>query len=392
MREQRLREALLDARIPDEQGARERGWRIARAAYVASPPALKARRRRPSRRILQVAIAIGLIAALVSPAGASVRHWVRDAVDSGTAPTLPALTSLPAPGSLLVESARGPWIVREDGSKRLLGSYGEATWSPHGLYVAAATRHELAAVDPLGEVRWTLSRQGPVRRPSWSPDGYRVAYLNGSELRVVGGDGTGDRLLARGVSPVAAAWEPRSPGLLSYVAAGRLRTVQADTGRVAVEAGVGDDLVGLAWSADGERLLVTTRTALVALDREGHPAWSARAPRGTDIVAAAISPAGDRAATVLVSKSGDHSTLATLGPGGGRTLFEGPGRFEDVTYSPDAQWLLLTWRSADQWLFVNLADPGRVVAISEIAAQFDPGTTSAPAFPSIAGWCCPAGG
>ena len=111
MREQRLREALIDARIPDQQGARERGWRLVRAAYVSSPPPLKPRPRTGLRRSLEVAVALALLVALIGPAGAAVRHWVRDAVTTGHAPSLPALNALPAPGSLLVDSARGPWIA-----------------------------------------------------------------------------------------------------------------------------------------------------------------------------------------------------------------------------------------------------------------------------------------
>jgi dipeptidyl aminopeptidase/acylaminoacyl peptidase len=390
--ERRLREELLDARIPDAAGAEERGWRLVRTAYVSSPPPLRPRRRF-GRRGLQVAIAVGLVAALVSPAGAAVRHWVRDAVQTERPASLPALTSLPAPGSLLVDSPRGPWVVREDGARRLLGPYGESAWSPHGLYVAATTRHQLAAVDPLGEVRWTLGREGPVRKPAWSPDGYRIAYLNGGELRLVAGDGTGDRLLEPTVAPVEPAWEPGPQRLLSFVAhTGRVRTVDVDSGRAVFEAPAPVDPLQLGWSPDGGRLLVATRTALVALDRQGRPAWRTEAPPGMDIVSSAIAPGGDRAATVLVSKSGERSELALLGPGDHeRTLFQGLGRFEQVLYSPDGQWLVLAWRSADQWLFLNPADPRRVVAISDIAAQFDPGTTSAPSFPAIAGWCCSPG-
>ena len=94
----------------------------------------------------------------------------------------------------------------------------------------------------------------------------------------------------------------------------------------------------------------------------------------------------------LVSESGERSELPCSGPGGGRTRSSpGLGRFDDVVYSPDGEWLLLAWRSADQWLFLNPAHPRRVVAVADIAAQFDPGTTSPPAFPAVAGWCCPAG-
>ncbi len=391
MSERRLREELLDARVPDAAEAEERGWRLVRAAYVASPPALRPRRRFGGRRAWQVAVAVGLVAALISPAGAAVRHWVGDTVDTGHVHARPALTELPAPGSLLVDSARGPWIVHADGSRRLLGSYGESSWSPHGLYVAATSRNQLAAVDPLGEVRWTLSRGGPVGMPAWSPDGERVAYMNGGELRLVAGDGTGDRLLEPRVAPVEPAWEPGRSRRLSFVAhTGRVRTVDVDTGRAVFEAPAPVDPLHLDWSADGERLLVATRAALVVLDPHGREVWRAEAPPGMDIVSAAISPDGDRVATVLVSKSGERSELALLGPGGHRrTLFQGLGRFDEVVYSPDGEWLLLAWRSADQWLFLNPADPRRVVAISDIAAQFDPGTTSPPSFPKLAGWCCP---
>ena len=106
---------------------------------------------------------------------------------------------------------------------------------------------------------------------------------------------------------------------------------------------------------------MATPTTLVVLDPHGREVWRAQAPPGMDIASAAISLDGDRVATVLVSKSGERSELALLGPGGHRrTLFQGLGRFDEVVYSPDGEWLLLTWRSADQWLFVNpRSAPGR---------------------------------
>jgi hypothetical protein len=396
MREQRLREALVDTRIPDERGARERARRLVHAAYASSPPAVRPRRAGFRRRRWQVTAALALVAALaVSPAGAAVRSWVGDAVGGGGhEPSLPALTSLPAPGSLLVDSPRGAWVVHADGSRRLLGSYGESTWSPHGLYVAATTREQLNAVDPTGDVRWSLARPGPVHDPAWSPDGERIAYLNGDELRVVAGDGTGDRLLARGTAPVAPAWETGAGRRLTYVeGGGRLRTIEADTGRTVFALDPGADAFRLSWSGDGSRLLVAAPSELQVRDPAGRVAWLAPAPPGRRIVAAALAPSGGQAAAVLASASGRESELDLLGPGGERRrLFAGLGRFDDVVYSPDGRWLLLSWSSADQWLFLNPARPRRVVAISDISAQFDPGTTAPPSFPSIAGWCCPPAG
>ncbi len=88
-----------------------------------------------------LAVAAGIAALVIglSPAGAKVGDLVEqmgDAVGLGEEDAKPALRSLPAAGELLVESAQGPWIVRDDGSKRLLGDYDEATWSPRGLFVA----------------------------------------------------------------------------------------------------------------------------------------------------------------------------------------------------------------------------------------------------------------
>jgi hypothetical protein len=389
MNEDRLRQALGAEPLPDEERAEERAWRLVRAAYAAEPR-LQAPAGRLRRRGLQLAIALGLIAALVSPAGAAIRHWVRDAVEVGHQPSLPALASLPAPGSLLVDSPRGPWVVHADGSKRLLGTYAQSSWSPHGLFVAATARHQLAAVDPEGDVHWTLSRLGQVRDPVWSPDGYRIAYLNGDRLRMVAGDGTGDRSLARHAAAIAPAWDPATSRRLAFVGtAGQVEVVWADTGRPAFEVSPGPGTIGLAWSADGARLLIVQRSELQVLDRRGNLLWRAMAPRGMGIRSAALSPDGKRVTAVFSARSGAQSEVLLLGPGGERRrLFAGLGRFGDVVYSPDGSWLLVAWHSADQWLFLNPAHPRRVVAISDISRQFDPGTTSQPRFPSIAGWCC----
>ncbi len=388
MNEDRLREALREAPVPAEEEARERARAVVDAAYSSSPPVPRQRHRR--RRALELAVALGLVAAVVSPAGAAIRHWVRDAVEVGHEPSLPALTSLPAPGSLLVDSPRGPWVVRASGSKRLLGDYAQSGWSPHGLFVAVASAHQLAAVDPEGNVHWTLSRLGPVRDPVWSPDGFRIAYLDGEDLRIVAGDGTGDRVLAHRVAPVAPAWQPGGRRRLAFLdAAGRVEVVQADSGRSEYEVSPGPGTIGLAWSADGTRLLVVRRSGLQVFDRRGRPLWRSKAPAGMRFRAAAPAPDGERAAAVLSARSGTQSEVLLLGPHGERRrLFAGLGAFSDVVFSPDGRWLLAAWPSADQWLFLSPAHPRRIVAISDISRQFDPGTTSPPPFPSVAGWCC----
>ena len=105
---------------------------------------------------------------------------------------------------------------------------------------------QLTAVDPVGTVRWSLAAQRPVSNPTWSPSGIRVAYTSGNSLRVVAGDGTGDRLLVGRVASVAPAWRPLSEpvpagqvaigprtNVLAYVdRRGRVTVRDVDTGGV----------------------------------------------------------------------------------------------------------------------------------------------------------------
>lgn len=387
--ERRVRDEVRQASAPEERQAEERAWRLIRAAYAERGERRSSPRLR--RRGLQLALVLGLTAALISPAGATVRHWVADTVSPGREPSKPALTSLPAPGSLLVQSAAGPWVVHPDGSKRLLGDYTGATWSPHGLFVAATSPHELATVDPEGRVHWTLERPGPVRLPSWNqPDGFRLAYLSGAALRVVNGDGTNDRLLESHVAPVAPAWMPGPRYILAFVRPdGAVEAVRTGSDSRVFETGAGQRPRSLQWSADGSRLLVTRPSVIEIRDRNGPLLWRWTAPVGERILAARLAPTSGRVALVL--SSGARSRLLLTGPGSPtRTLFSGPGRFSGVEWSPDSRWLLLAWKSADQWLFLNPSQPRRIVTISNVASQFAPGGRRAggAGFPQVRGWCC----
>ena len=68
---------------------------------------------------------------------------------------------------------------------------------------------------------------------------------------------------------------------------------------------------------------------------------------------------------------------------GGRVVFRGTGEFRDVARSPDGRWLLVTWPTADQWVFVRTDGRRKIEAVSGITRQFGGGS-----FPRIAGWCC----
>jgi dipeptidyl-peptidase-4 len=112
------------------------------------------------------------------------------------------------------------------------GVVGNATDAAVRITAFALSGKVFIADAESGETR-ELDTQGPVIDPRPNPTGTHVAYVAGGALRVVGVDGTGDRVLAEPDGPDQAC------GLAEFIAAeemGRSR--------------------GYWWSPDGTRLLV----------------------------------------------------------------------------------------------------------------------------------------
>ncbi len=273
--------------VPGEHEARERTWSVVQAAFVEREPV--ERRNRRLWPAVAFAVAVAVVAAALSPPGQAVVDEIREVV--GVERAQPALFSLPAEGRLLVASDAGVWIVQEDGSKRLLGQYREATWSPFGRFVAAASENELAALEPDGDVRWTLPRRD-VTSPRWAgtETDTRIAYFAGSGIRVVAGDGTGDRLLvpdARG----QLAWRPGAGLVLAYASAGEVRVVDVESGRLLWRAAVrpARPPTQVAWSSDGRRLLVSSSRNLRVYSGRGEVLYEL-GPGAAPIRAAELAP------------------------------------------------------------------------------------------------------
>ena len=221
-----MKKELERLEIPGEHEARERAWAVVQAAFAGREPEP---RRRSWKPVAALVLAVVVIAGLASPPGRAVLDDIREVV--GVEQSAPALFSLPAPGRLLVTADSGAWVVEEDGSKRLLGAYFEASWSPFGRFVVASRRNELVALTPEGDVRWSLARPD-VRFPRWggTETDTRIAYLSDGQLRVVGGDGKGDKLLDLNPAVAAPVWRHGPDHLLIYARRdGSVRAVDADS-------------------------------------------------------------------------------------------------------------------------------------------------------------------
>jgi hypothetical protein len=373
MNERRLHELLQEAAVPPAD--RQRALAVIRQAFddrerVSWP-------RRHARALVLVAAAAAVVAAALSSPGRAVLGSLRDAV--GVEHARRALFSLPAPGRLLVTSTAGSWIVSADGSKRLLGPYREASWSPFGRFVVAARADELAALEPTGTVRWTLARP-LVRFPRWTgtKTDTRIAYLAANGLHVVAGDGMSDALVASGVPPaVAPVWRPRPPSArtLAYVGSGgRVTVLEPATGAVLYRTRPLREPRALSWSPGGT-VAIATRTGVELY--AGRRRIARRPLPG--VAAIAFAPGGGRLAVLR------RNEVLLYGPRlrAPQRLFAGAGRLAGLVWSPDGEWVVVGWPSADQWLFVRSNGRHRLVAVSNVAAQFRSST-----FPRLEGWCC----
>jgi dipeptidyl aminopeptidase/acylaminoacyl peptidase len=366
--------------LPDEHGAEDRAWQTVRAAYEEREPVRWPRRH--ARSLALAAAAVAIVAAAVTPPGKSVVNSVRDVVGRskvvGVRNAHRELVRLPAAGRLLVNSARGPWVVQENGSRRPLGRYRMATWSPHGKFVAAVRNgYELVALEPNGKVHWVKPRKQGVASPRWSYEGYRIAYLSGTSLRVITGDGATDWGLGQADAHVAPAWRPATHEVALVTLDGSVRVMDADKRTVlwTKHAGV-DGVRALTWSGDGALLLVRGNNSVRTFTARGG-LLGASATKGPS-VAAAFAPHSHRFALVVgptvVIVNGDTLRFAN------RPLFTATRRLAGIAWAPDGSWLLVSWPSADQFVFVRIGAP-KLTAVSNITLQFGPGAR-------VEGWCC----
>jgi hypothetical protein len=371
-----VREELERIEIPGAAEAEER-------AAVITGAAFDSRRVQPRRatRFVRPALAAVVLAAaaatVLTPPGRAVIDRVRRTV--GVAHAQPALFRLPAAGRLLVRSDAGVWVVAPDGARRLLGPFREASWSPFGRYLVAAKQNELAAVEPDGTVRWSLARPD-VRLPRWTgtPTDTRIAYLTGSRLHVVAGDGKGD-VDAGGLQAaanVAPAWRPGKRFVLAYVdTLQRVTAYDPIRGAVLFRTPPLAHPRELGWSRGGT-LLVVTDGGLVVYGSGGRRLHRAAL---AGIRSAAFAPDGRRIAVLRRSEV----LLVDVAGRTQRRVFASAGPLEGLSWSPDGSWLVVGWPAADQWLFLGTGTRHAAVPVANVSDQFRSQT-----FPRVGAWCC----
>jgi hypothetical protein len=362
----------------------DQAWEVVRRAFLERTPP----RRRARKKLALATTALSVVAvvfAALSPPGRAVFKSVRVAV--GIEHAEPALFALPAPGRLLVVSAEdgGTWLVKANGFMRKLGTYSDAEWSPHGLYVIATEPNELVAFAPDGDVRWKLARHDPSW-PRWegSMTDTRIAYIAASGLRVVAGDGTGDHLLDAYAGDVPPAWDPARLHTVAYYSGGAI-VVRRSDGPVVWRTSIKVTPSDLEWSSDGRYLAVVSPKQIVVIDRRGH-VHRTISMLGAELRQAAFKPGTHEVAVVVRTAGRSEVRIVDVDrPGHARLLFAGPGTFGDVEWSPAGDWLLVNWPDANQWVFIK---GKQVRAVANIRQQFARADGLGPMLELSGRWCC----
>jgi WD40-like Beta Propeller Repeat len=391
--ERRLRHKLHSARPPRAAEAERRAWHVVNAAH--SERTVPRRQRRGPRVAVVVVAAALLLALVLTPAGAKVSDWVGEVVSPAPEATRSALAPLPADGRLLVVAEGGPWIVQDDGARRRLGAFGDAGWSPGGLFVVAAKGRRLVALEPDGDERWSRVAAERVATPRWSPDGYRIAYRSGSDLHLAVADNTETWMLDRAVRPTPPAWRPGQPDnrqVLAYARGNRIYAVAADLPRRQLfRTAPGPVPRELWWSADGRRLIAVSRRSVRIHDARGRLLRSIRLAGRLRASGSALAPNGRHLALIAAvpgARSSELLVLRTDRRAAPRRRLSGFGALEGLTWSIDGRVLVTGLPAADQWLFLRTRGRGGLASVKGIRSKFRGGRAAhTGAFPRPAGWC-----
>ena len=136
-------------------------------------------------------------------------------------PAVGGIYTIPVDGGnwrLLIRGARKP-AYSPDGTR--IAYVASADSSRLGVFVAGADGSDPRLLDPSAQADW----------PSWSPDGMKVAFQRGSELVVARADGSGEQVVASGLAPQPYsrlfAWSPGGK-LIAFERGSSLLVVGAD--------------------------------------------------------------------------------------------------------------------------------------------------------------------
>ncbi|MDX6534241.1 MAG: hypothetical protein QOF68_1985 [Gaiellales bacterium] len=256
--EERLERALSQVEPGDAVTEQARA-----AAMDALPRGLRVRH----RAALLIAAAVAVLALTGGTLAASETAREVVGISSAKKERAPAEAPLPAGASgFATVVGETVWLARPNASESRPARFTAFDLSPNAIYVAAGSGNTLLALDPSGlKVVKRHRVEGRVTAITWAPIGIYIAYVvrtaDGSNLHLMEGNFTNDRVVARRVSDVTPSWRWDSLAVAFAKSDGSVQVLDLGAGRTfAVEpppcsAGLGTGQ--LAFAPYGGRLAVS---------------------------------------------------------------------------------------------------------------------------------------
>jgi hypothetical protein len=129
------------------------------------------------------------------------------------------------------------------------------------------------------------------------------------------------------------------------------------------------------WSRDGRLLLVFAPHATRVYRETRVVAQDDPSDETLDTDASLV---GRRDVPAAIRLAGVSSNVFRIS--GGPVIFSGSGVMRQLEPSPDGRWVLITWPTANQWVFVRVRRR-KIVAVARINQQFGRGA-------HLEDWCC----
>jgi hypothetical protein len=269
--EQRLEGAF--ARLP--KPTREASARARAGALAVLAP------RRPGSRV-ELAIAVGAVVFALGAGAAALAATgnlhVRLGSPAKHQPTIPQRLSVPAGTHGIAVVAGGRlWLTTMSGLRIEGLPVSAAELSPRALYAVVGIGSSLVALAPGGRRAWVHPTSGRVVGAAWSPDGLKIAYLvarpRGDQLRMIEGDGSPDRLLARGVRPFRPSWRADSLAVAYVDGSGRAASFDLRTGstRIFDTRRCGGPARGVVYARTAPALAVYAARGVAVVERWSRP-------------------------------------------------------------------------------------------------------------------------
>ena len=253
---------------------------------------------------------------------------------------------------LLLDAATGAPLLALEGVYESRALAATAVFSPNGKLLATAIQDGRIVVADV-------ETGTPLRLLAWYSDGADIQALafsaDGAWLASAGDEGTLSVWdAARGVQVAQWYQEGMDWSALAFSPDGRVLAAGGDLGRIVrfelvpqetdgvrCLAGQGESVSGLTWSADGKRLaFVQEKTLRVCDPVSGRELCSFVGQEDLQNVAVALAPDGK---TAVVATGNDKLLFVDVEAGKLLAEMELQGSCDRLVYSPDGQWLAITY-------------------------------------------------